>query len=218
MAPVRTNIVQEPCGLSFKELERLPEELLMAHLRAGHDDALKVLFNRYYKLVLKVALKILRDDGEAEDLMQSVFMEIYRSAGQFDPARGIPKMWILQYAYSRSLNRRQLLTRQKFYTNADISEIRESVVLPAHGTLASNEIQCLIRRSLETLNQEQRKILQLAYFEGLSLREIADSTGESYGNVRHHYYRGLNNLRTYLEDADRSVVEVRPKETADANA
>jgi RNA polymerase sigma-70 factor, ECF subfamily len=190
----------------------------MAHLCAGHDDALKVLFNRYYKLVLKVALKILRDDGEAEDMMQNVFLEIYKSAGQFDPARGTTKMWILQYAYSRSLNRRQHLTSRQFYAKTHLCELRESATLAAHGMLASWEVQCLVARSLETLNDVQRKVLKLAYFEGLSLREIAEETGQSYGNVRHHYYRGLSNLRVFLEDADKRVVEVRSKETANANA
>jgi DNA-directed RNA polymerase specialized sigma24 family protein len=78
MVPVRTNIVEEPYGPSFKELQSLPESLLMAHLCAGHDDALKVLFDRYYKRVLKGALKILEDDAEAEDLMQYVFTGIYK--------------------------------------------------------------------------------------------------------------------------------------------
>jgi len=211
-------MVEEPCGLSFTELERLPEPLLMAHLCAGHDDALKVLFDRYYKLVLKVALKILRDDDEAEDVMQSVFMEIYKSAVIFDPARGSTKMFILQYAYSRSMNRRQQLTNRQFHTHAYASEIRKSVVPPSHGVLAPQEVQCLVRRSLETLNSMQRRVLQLAYFEGLSLREIAEETGESLGNVRHHYYRGLSKLRVFLEDADTRVVEARPREIADANA
>jgi RNA polymerase sigma factor (sigma-70 family) len=90
--------------------------------------------------------------------------------------------------------------------------------LAAHGNLASWEIQCLVTRSLDTLNDVQRQVLKLAYFEGLSLREIAEETGESYGNVRHHYYRGLSNLRAFLEDADKRVVELRSKETANANA
>lgn len=191
----------------------------MAHLCAGHDDALKVLFNRYYKLVLKVALKILRDDGEAEDVMQNVFLEIFKSPAQFDPARGTTtKMWILQFAYSRSLNRRQHLTSRQFYAKTHPSELRESATLAAHGALASWEVQCLVTQSLETLNDAQRKVLKLAYFEGLSLREIAEETGESYGNVRHHYYRGLSRLRVFLEDADKRVVKVRSKEIANANA
>jgi RNA polymerase sigma-70 factor (ECF subfamily) len=87
----------------------------MAHLQAGHADALAILFDRYHRLVLSIAMKILRDVGEAEDLMQSVFLEIYKSAAQFDPTRGTTKVWILQYAYHRGMNRRQHLNVRNFY-------------------------------------------------------------------------------------------------------
>src|SRR5258707_6691649 len=94
---------------SYGELARLSDEALMLHLSAGHHDALAVLFDRYHRLVMNVALRILRDSNEAEDLMQSVFLEIFRSAAQFDAAKGTTKIWILQYAYHRSFNRRQYL-------------------------------------------------------------------------------------------------------------
>jgi RNA polymerase sigma-70 factor (ECF subfamily) len=76
----------------------------MGQLRQGNPDALLILFDRFYRLILKVALRILRDAGEAEDLMQDVFLEIFGKADQFDPAKGSVRTWILQYAYHRSLN------------------------------------------------------------------------------------------------------------------
>jgi RNA polymerase sigma-70 factor (ECF subfamily) len=88
----------------------------MAHLRRGQGDALAVIFDRYHRLVFHVALKILRDVGEAEDVMQNVFLEIYKASAQFDAARGNTKVWILQYAYHRSMNKRlQLIARR--YSN-----------------------------------------------------------------------------------------------------
>ena len=107
--------IKEPCGLSFEQLSGLPDPDLLAHLRSGHSDALAVLFGRYHRLILSVAFKILRDPAEAEDVMQSVFLEIYRVAGQFDAARGTVKVWLLQYAYHRSLNRREYLKVRGFY-------------------------------------------------------------------------------------------------------
>ena len=65
-------IVSEPCGLGFDQLSQLPDQTVMAHLKAGHDDALAVLFDRYHRLVLSIGYKILRDLGEAEDVMQAV--------------------------------------------------------------------------------------------------------------------------------------------------
>src|SRR5580700_7421330 len=99
MSPARKDDtkIEEPCNRSLEELRSLKDEVVVAHLQAGHGDALAVLFDRYHRLVLHVALKILHDVGEAEDVMQNVFLEIYKAAAQFDPARGTTKMWILRY-------------------------------------------------------------------------------------------------------------------------
>ena len=115
---------KEPCGLGFEELCRLSDPDLIAHLKDGHIDALAVLFDRYHRLILSVAFKILRDPSEAEDVMQSVFLEIHRVAGQFEAARGSAKVWLLQYAYHRSMNRREYLKVRGFYAR-DQQERRE---------------------------------------------------------------------------------------------
>src|SRR5216684_1455615 len=200
--------IDEPCNLTFDQLRALDDELVMAHLGGGHDDALGVLFDRYHRLVLHVALKILHDVGEAEDVMQIVFMEIYKLAVQFDAARGSAKTWILRCAHHRSINRRKHLLRRRFYATEDIASVED--VLPAFDSsiIASQEAKQLIERGFQALNGIQRRVIELAYFEGLTLKEIADETGESLGNVRHHYYRGLENLRDYLSEADQAS-EVR---------
>jgi DNA-directed RNA polymerase specialized sigma24 family protein len=102
--------------------KNLTDEQLMVHVNGGDDDALAILFDRYHRLVLSIGLKVLCDLGEAEDLAQSVFLEISRVAGQFDPGRGTTKIWILQYAYSRSINRRRYLLRRDFYAQGDFDE------------------------------------------------------------------------------------------------
>lgn len=193
--------IDEPCNLTFDELRALDDEVIMAHLSRGHDDALGVLFDRYHRLVLHVALKILHDVGEAEDVMQIVFMEIYKLAVQFDAARGSAKTWILRCAHHRSINRRKHLLRRKFYATEDIASVED--VLPTFDSsiIASQEAKQLIERGFQALNGIQRRVIELAYFEGLTLKEIADETGESLGNVRHHYYRGLERLRETLNAA-----------------
>ena len=102
-------------------MPKLSDEDVMEQLRQGHPDALPILFDRFYRLVLKIALRILRDPGEAEDLMQDVFFEIFNKAAQFDSAKGSTKTWILQYAYHRSLNRRQYLALRNFYDRHQIT-------------------------------------------------------------------------------------------------
>jgi len=211
--------IKEPCNLSFDGLRSLTDELVIAHLRAGHGDALGVLFDRYHRLVLHVALKILHDVGEAEDVMQNVFMEIYKVAAQFDPERGTTKMWILRYAYHRSMNRRKQLQVRHFYATTDLAAIEDILLTEETSILASHEAREVIQRGLQTLSPEQKRVLHLAYFEGLTMKEIAEETGESLGNVRHHYYRGLDKLRDQLFEGDQtSEVRVARKELGDAKA
>jgi RNA polymerase sigma-70 factor, ECF subfamily len=181
-------------------MKELTDEELMAKLRAGEGDALAVLFDRYHRLVLSIALKIVRDAGEAEDVMQNVFLEIFKSVAQFDPSKGTTKTWLLQYAYHRSINRRQQLNSRHFYRQDDIAdaETRLSETGSSIGNLSHHELKHLLRQGLATLNGQQRKVLELASFDGLSMNEIAAKTGESVSNVRHYYYRGLKKLRTFI--------------------
>ena len=211
--------IAEPCGFSLDELKRLSDESLMLHLQSGHADVLSIIFDRYYRLVLSVAMKILRDVGEAEDLMQTVFLEIFRSAAQFDPARGTLKVWILQYAYHRAMSRRQHLNVRNFYKNCDISELHGELLPVDASHFNDQEIRQLVTQALASLNETQSTVLKLAYFEGLSLKEIADRTNDSLGNVRHHYYRGLKRLRDVITaEPSRVKLQFEKQERADAKA
>lgn len=186
-------------SFSYGELASVSDEALMLHLSGGHHDALAVLFDRYHRLVLNVALRILRDSSEAEDLMQSVFLEIFRSAAQFDAAKGTTKIWILQYAYHRSFNRRQYLSLRGMYERPEESAPAQK--LPATSSTQSLgvlESARLVQQALSRLSRTQKEIMELAFYEGLTMSEIAERTGESFDGVRHHYYRGLEKLRSML--------------------
>src|SRR5215471_1412551 len=179
----------------------LSDEDLMGRLRQGHADALPILFDRYYRFVLKVALRILRDPAEAEDVMQEVFFEIFNKAGQFDAAKGSAKTWILQYAYHRSLSRRQYLALRNYYDRRPITERETCEASWVEGSwrgLTFPEWRQVIERGLATLSEKQRTTVELVCFEGLLLGEVAERTKESLPNVRHHYYRGLEGLRRFM--------------------
>lgn len=183
----------------YSELVSASDEALLAHLVAGHHDALAVLFDRYHRLVLNVARRILRDAAEAEDLMQSVFLEIFRCAAQFDSAKGTTKVWILQYAYHRSFNRRRYLNLRGIYewTEDSVPEQRTPFANKTNS-LGVLESARLVQQALGRLNKVQKRTLELAFYEGLTMRELAEMTGESLDSVRHHYYRGLEKLRSML--------------------
>jgi RNA polymerase sigma-70 factor (ECF subfamily) len=187
--------------MSWAELQRQSDEQLMTSLQQGQNDALAILFDRYQKLVLSIALKIVRDPGEAEDVTQTVFLDIYRAVAQFDPRKGNTKVWLIQYAYHRAINRRQHLQGREFYNNKELQE-EELETRPVDARapfgLSSPESKELVRQSMAALSDAQRSVIELACYEGLSMREIADRSGDSFINVRHHYYRGLRKLRSLI--------------------
>ena len=192
----------------------MTDEDVMERLRNGDPDALPLLFNRFHRLVMKIALRILRDAGEAEDVMQEIFLEIFNKAGQFDPAKGSAKTWILQYAYHRSLSRRQYLALRNFYDRHQTTELEvlesNRVDISWRG-LTFEEWRQVIQQGLATLNEKQRKTVEMVCFQGLLLSEIAERTKESLPNVRHHYYRGLQALRKFLQPQRSS--EVKPRKS-----
>ena len=182
----------------------LSDEDLISHLQVGNHDAMDPLFRRYYRIVLSIALRIVRDAGEAEDVMQEVFLEVFRKCHLFDAAKGSAKGRILQYAYSRSIDRKQHLTLRKFYDldvfPNDSVDGREPCCGPVdvQDLILSDRMIC-IQDGLAGLSDKQRKIIELAYFEGLELKEIAHKTGESVVNVRNSYYRGVRKLRDSIK-------------------
>jgi RNA polymerase sigma-70 factor, ECF subfamily len=185
--------------LSMAQLKRLTDEQLMTHLQQGQGDALAVLFDRYQKLVLSIALRIVRDPGEAEDVTQTVFLDIYRAVAQFDPRKGNTKVWLMQYAYHRAFNRRQHLQGRDFYKDTELEDV-DTRPAELHATfgLSAAETKALVRQSMTALSDEQKSVIEMACYEGLSMREIAERTGDSFVNVRHHYYRGLQKLRSFI--------------------
>ena len=192
---------------TLAELKLLTDDQLMVQLQAGVNDALAVLFERYHRLVFSIALKIVRDRGEAEDVTQNVFLEIYSSVAQFDPGKGTLKVWLLQYAYHRAFNWKGYLNRRNFYNQEDLEEL--DPVLQGEfftaGKYAPGELQRLMQQGLASLGAPQKRVIELANYEGLSMKEIASKTGDSLSNVRHHYYRGLQKLRSFITQPRGSV-------------
>lgn len=200
------------CDLS---VECCSEEQLMRALQSGDGNALSVIFDRYHRLVLVTALRILNDFGEAEDVTQSVFFEIFQKAAQFDPAKGTLSKWILQYAYHRSINRKNYLALRQFQK----ADVFDPDLLATKVSPPAQEAARLAREVLELLNAHQREVMELVFFREMTLQEIADQTKQSFGAVRHHYYRGLRHLRNLLSPgAKREKPIARLKEVGGANA
>jgi RNA polymerase sigma-70 factor (ECF subfamily) len=187
--------------LTPSRLRTLTDEDLMQALRMGCNDALAVLFERHSSLVFRIARAILHDDGEAEETVQKVFLDIFRAANQFNPDRGSFKTWLLQYAYHRSIDRRQHLQSNRFYSRDELDDLMPAELFNGPGhllCLPPQEVSCLVEQILATLEASQRRVIELTYFEGLTAEEIAKKTGDSASSVRHNLYRGLAKLRAIL--------------------
>lgn len=182
------------------ELADLSDEALITRLRGGSSDALAILFNRYHRMVLSVSWRILHDAGEAEDLMQSVFLRIFRFADEFDPDRGNVKIWILQSAYNQAFNRRRYLTLRGIYCNVDDPAGARSSTYNRHF-LYQSELAQAVKEALGELRKPQRQVVEYAFYEGLTMREIAQKTCKTFHSVRHDYYRALKKLRRILADS-----------------
>ncbi len=202
---------------SDDQLALLQDSELIQLIKRGANEAASVLYSRYRRLVWSISFNILRDRAEAEDVVQDVFLEVWRRARIFDPSRGSVKMWILQYAYSRSLNRRKYLALHHlngFGLNGDGnghgSHFKDSSNGNGFEALTFEERHDMVVRALEFLSPKQRQAIKLIYFEGLLMREVAQRMGESISNVRHFYYRGIKKLRTAIGGPATRPQEVRP--------
>jgi RNA polymerase sigma-70 factor (ECF subfamily) len=173
------------------------DEDLLEAVAQGSKDALGHLFRRHGRAVFNVAWRILRDTSEADDLRQDVFLYVFERAKLFDAGKGTASSWIMQVTYHRAIDRRRYLVSRQHYDAQQFDEQQTPVgIAPSSSdTIDGKAILSRLRRELSS---DQRETLELHFFEGYSLREIAEKNGQSVGNVRHHYYRALERLRSHL--------------------
>jgi RNA polymerase sigma-70 factor (ECF subfamily) len=180
------------------------DEALIGSICDGDAEALASLFRRYARAVRAVSYRVLRDTSEADDLLQDVFLLIHRLCTTFDSSKGPARFWILQMAYRRAISRRRYLTSRHFYTRLDLDDTASELADPRtsagqleasiDGQLGTGGVQ----KVFDTLSENQRQTLRLFFIEGYTLDEIAAKLGQSRGNVKHHYFRGLEQLRKEL--------------------
>ncbi len=182
----------------------LSDEALMARICEGDKEALAYMFRRYTRVVRAISYRVLRDSSEADDLVQDVFLLIHRDCKMFDSSKGPARFWILQMAYRRAISRRRYLTSRYFYTRLDLDDAASDLADTRSGDRRFEDSidgrlgKGGLQRVFETLSENQRQTLRLHFMEGYTLDEIAAKLGQSRGNVKHHYFRGLERLRKEL--------------------
>jgi RNA polymerase sigma-70 factor, ECF subfamily len=181
---------------------QVSDEILLAQVCSGNKDALADLFRRHAGMVRAVALRVLQDASEADDLLQDIFVLIHRFAKTFDSSKGSAQFWIVQMTYRRAISRRQYLHSRHFYTQLELDE--QSIETTASGSTRADAFldrrlaQLDLEKLFRTLSEDQQKTLRLHFIEGYTLEEIAKMLGQTKGNIRHHSFRGLEKLRKLL--------------------
>lgn len=181
------------------------DEYLMICIQAGHREALSSLFRRYARTVRNVGQRILRDNAEADDLVQDVFLYIHRKSALFDSSKGSARSWIIQIAYTQAFLRRRELKSHGFYLSGIADRRLESYHSSDEWAHYDHTVEGLFGRDgwkkiIEGLSDDQRETFRLHFFEGYTFTEIAEKLNQSYVNIRHHYYRGVEKLRKHLNE------------------
>ncbi|HWB74414.1 MAG TPA: sigma-70 family RNA polymerase sigma factor [Nannocystaceae bacterium] len=170
----------------------------MREAARGQLEAISRIYDRFAGLLMTMAEKILTDRAMAEDLVHDVFLEVWRHAASYDPSRGSVRTWILVRLRSRALDRlRSAKTRRE--VGSDDQE--------SHGGIAADELEDpmlepdrkAVRVALAELPGEQREVLELAYFHGLTSSEIAERMGSPLGTVKSRTAAALAKLRGLME-------------------
>jgi RNA polymerase sigma-70 factor (ECF subfamily) len=185
----------------------LSDEAVLANVCVGDREALGLVFRRYARLVRHVGQKILRDDGEADDLVQEVFLYIYRKSVLFDKSKGSARSWIVQVAYTQAFLRRRHLNSRRFYSSVNMDKTNGNRCAVNAVADYDHSVEGLFGRNgwkeiLGQLTADQQETLRLHFFEGYTLEEIGEKMGQSHVNVRHHYYRGLDKIRRHITERE----------------
>lgn len=172
---------------------------LVRRMAQGETEAFSEFFERHHSSVLSIALRILHNVTDAEDLMQEVFLELWCTSKTYDPSRGSVKAWVFRYAYHRALNRKNYIFRHSFEPELK----SDAVVSPDPNAqlwkgLPITDWKQMIDAVISKLSPEQQRSIEAVYFEGKRLPEVARENGESLSNVKNQVYRGIKKLRRLL--------------------
>ena len=180
------------------------DRALLRGVAAGDNDALRQLYARHSTVLFALALKVLSDRAEAEDVLQEAFVQVWKTAGSFDEGRGKPIGWLIMLTRSRAIDR---LRSRKTRSRATESMARDTVKTPEARTpadeVSASEAQRAIRAVLKSLPAEQRSAIEMAYFGGLTQFEIAQQLGQPLGTVKTRIRNGMMRLRELLDSGGR---------------
>ena len=180
----------------FADLVTGNDQELIERLRRRDPDAMSDLYDRYSRIVYSVILRVVRNASVAEELAQETFLRAWNRAGDFDSARGKLVPWLLTIARNRAIDYlRSTAGQQQSNTFELVSSERVTLFVNTEDRMLDLEQARRIRAAFSQLNKNQREVLELAYFEGLSQSEMAEKLGQPLGTIKTWVRTALTNLR-----------------------
>lgn len=185
-----------------QDRERRQEEIeLVAAMGRGSSDALAVLYDRYSPMLMALAVRVLRDPAEAEEILQEAFLQAWRQAKRYDPARSSVVTWLVLLTRSRAIDR----LRSRRVTERTVTAVRDEPTTDHTSPTGVRDVllqerRTRLRQELARLPEAQREVLELAFFRGLTQREIAEETGTPLGTVKTRSLLAMKKLRQALQD------------------
>ncbi|MBI3014967.1 MAG: sigma-70 family RNA polymerase sigma factor [Candidatus Tectomicrobia bacterium] len=171
---------------------------LIQQVAGGDREAFGRLYDRYASLVFTFAVRLLNRPSEAEDLLQEVFLQVWRQARTYRQDRGSPEAWITMITRSRAIDKLRSIRR----IEKSLTSLENAPGVKSGGTVETvseeSELNLTVRGALAELPEVQRRVLELAYFEGLTQSDIAARLGEPLGTVKTRMRAGLERLRGFL--------------------
>ena len=186
--------------------EHAPDRSLAERLVAGDESALVEVYRTYSPAVFGLAVRVLSNEALAEEVAQDVFVRLWDKPERFDPARGTLRAYLLAMTHSRSVERvRAEESLRRRHEAAQREPAAALTVAPPESVVVERDTESAVRRALAQLPPSQRIPIEMAYFDGLSYREVADALSEPEGTVKYRIRSGMQKLRTALQ-----AVEVAP--------
>jgi len=171
----------------------------MERIRSGDARALRELYDRYVGLLYPVALRILGNPTDAEDAVQRCWVQVWQSAETYDARRGPVAAWLLTMVRSRALDLvRSLASRRRAEDAVEAEPLETPAPVDPSDSVEHRNLREKVRLAMESLTAEQRQVLEIAYFEGLTQSEIANRLGAPLGTVKSWTRQGLLRLRELL--------------------
>jgi RNA polymerase sigma-70 factor, ECF subfamily len=172
---------------------------LLGMIAQGDREAFSRFYDGFAGLAFGLIRRILRDPAACEEVLQEVFWQIWREAARYDPRRGSPEAWVVMRAKTRAIDRlRAMRRREKTFVAPADDSLTRSTEEPGENPGVAAETRGLVRSALNALPEPQRRVVELAFFEGLTQSEIASRLGEPLGTVKTRARLGLERLKSLI--------------------